>query len=340
MFETWLPSFRPWVPALLAAALASGLPNLAASVTTIPPIPLQYRTEAPGLEASWSAERSALGKRLFRERRLSRDGSVACIDCHVPQLAYADGRVQSVGVRGQLHSRNSPALVNGALGRSQGWDGRTTELEASVLRPIESPIVMDLPIGEAVHRLDADPAYRKAFQSAFGGRPTRGRLSVALAAYLRGIYSVDAPFDDFVAGDHTALDPSAMRGLALFAAKARCGECHSGARFTDDAFHTLGIGDDPGRSKITGLPADLGAFRTPSLREVALTAPYMHDGSLATLAEVVDYHDRGGNPHPGLDPRLKPLGLTAQEKADLVAFLEALSGTVVQDGVPVDPNAR
>ena len=327
---TWLrPSFSIW-----AAAAAVSLVGV--SRTTTPPVPAQYRAEAVRIEANWSAEQSALGKRLFKDRGLSRDRSIACVDCHDPQLAYTDGKARSVGIRGQVMRRNSPTLVNLALGRSQGWDGRTTNLEAFVLGPIQNPLVMDLPIEEAVRRVQADKSYRKAFQRVFGGGPTRERLAMALAAYHRSIYSVDAPFDRYVAGDPQALTPEAQRGLALFVGKARCGECHSGSGFTDESYHTLGIGDDPGRGTVTRSSADFGAFKTPSLREVGITAPYMHDGSLATLADVVDYYDRGGDPHPNLDPRMRRLGLTDGEKAALVAFMESLTGTVLQDGVPVD----
>jgi cytochrome c peroxidase len=316
---------------VLAAALA-GLPARASSVTTVPPVPAQYAAEAPELEATWSPARAALGKRLFVEKRLSGDGTVACIDCHFPHLAFTDGRPKSLGIKGRLHRRNSPTLVNGALTKSQGWDGRTTALEAHVLGPMANPVAMDLPVEKALAFLEADSGYREDFQAAFGGGPTKERLALALAAYHRTLYSVDAPFDRFVAGDAKALGASARRGLALFGGKAQCSACHSGTTFSDEAFHVLGAGsgDDPGRGKLTGVAAELGAFKTPALREVARTAPYMHDGSIATLAEVVEFYDRGGNPHPNLDPRMKPLKLTAQEKADLVAFMEALSGTVIE----------
>jgi cytochrome c peroxidase len=311
----------------------------ALAVTTKPPIPAQYQAEAPELRADWSIERAALGKRLFQERRLSRDGSVACVDCHRTELAFSDGRVKSIGVGGRLHRRNATSLVNIALSRVLGVDGRTSVLEEYVLGPIANPLAMDLPVDEAVGRLDADPAYRAAFLSAYGARPTRERLGLALAAYHRTLFTVDAPFDRFLAGDSAALGESARRGMALFGGKAECSSCHSGARFTDEAFHALGVGEDPGRGAITGEESEIGAFKTPSLRDVARTAPYMHDGSLATLLEVVELYDRGGNPHRNLDAKLKPLGLTAQEKADLVAFMEGLSGTLLEGVLPAAPSS-
>jgi cytochrome c peroxidase len=311
----------------------------ALAVTTKPPIPAQYQAEAPELRADWSVERAALGKRLFHERRLSRDGSLACVDCHRPELAFSDGKARSIGVGGRLHRRNATSLVNIALSRVLGFDGRTSVLEEYVLGPITNPLAMDLPVEEAVGRLDADPAYRAAFLGAYGGRPTRERLGLALAAYHRTLFSVEAPFDRFLGGDTAALGESARRGMALFGGKAECSSCHSGVRFTDEAFHSLGVGEDPGRGAITGQEAEMGAFKTPSLRDVARTAPYMHDGSRATLLEVVEFYDQGGLPHANLDVKVRKLGLTSAERLDLVAFMEALSGRVIE-GPPAASGAE
>jgi cytochrome c peroxidase len=181
----------------------------------------------------------------------------------------------------------------------------------------------------------ADPTYVSAFRAATGGEPTIVRVAAALAAYERTIYSVDAPFDRFMAGDAQALSPAAQRGLGLFGTKAHCGECHAGSNFTDELFHNLGLSGDPGRSAVTENARDQGAFKTPTLREVALTAPYMHDGSKATLLEVVEFYDQGATPHPNLDARIRKLGLTLEERQDLVTFMEALSGRIVE-GVPPD----
>jgi cytochrome c peroxidase len=320
----------------LAALLAT--PLAANPTETTPPVPGQYKTEAPALEATWTPARAALGKLLFRDRRLSRDGTVACIDCHLPEKAFTDGKPKSIGVRGQLHRRNSPSLVNSGLTRTQGWDGRTTSLEAHVLGPLVNPVAMDLPIDEALRRLEADRTYTRAFMRAFGRKPDKENLAAALSAYHRTLYSVDAPFDRYVSGHQSALSGAAERGLKLFGGKAMCSSCHAGTNFSDGAYHNIGIGiggTDIGRGKITGNAAENGAFRTPGLREVALTAPYMHDGSVESLEAVIDYYDRGGNPNPNLDPKMKPLGLTAQEKSDLVEFLKALSGTVMEGNLPV-----
>jgi cytochrome c peroxidase len=281
---------------------------------------------------------AALGKRLFYEQRLSRDASVSCATCHDPARAFTDGLPRARGVGGKSGPRNTPTIVNRGIGRVQFWDGRSATLEQQALGPIAASVEMDLPLEQALARLGEDSSYRRAFEAVFGGGPTAERLGQAIAAYERTIYSVDSPFDRFLAGDEEALGPEARRGLTLFGGKARCGECHSGPNFSDELFHTLGLAGDAGRGGVTKAPADDAAFKTPTLREVAKTAPYMHDGSLATLEEVVDYYDRGGTPHPNLSPKMTKLGLSAQERTDLVAFLRALSGTIVES--PASPGSQ
>jgi cytochrome c peroxidase len=174
--------------------------------------------------------------------------------------------------------------------------------------------------------------YRRQFHAAFGSDPTIDHVARALASYVRTIVAGDSPYDRYIAGDAAALRDEARRGLGLFGGKASCGVCHIGPLLTDEGFHNTGVasrnGNDPGRGRVTGRPADLGAFKTPTLREVARTAPYMHDGSIATLPEVIDFYDGGGHSNPGLDPSIRPLGLTAAERRDLLAFLMALSGRV------------
>jgi len=298
------------------------------------PVPEIYAAEASGEPAAWTPEMASLGKRLFFEPRLSRDEKVSCATCHDPSRAFTDGLARARGIGGQIGGRNTPTIVNRGIGRSQFWDGRAASLEQQALGPIQASVEMGLSIDEAVARLAADASYREAFRAVFAGEPTGERLGAAIAAYERTVYSVDSPFDRFVDGDANALSPAARRGLELFGAKARCGECHSGPNFSDEAFHSLGVSPDTGRGGVTGVAQEGGAFKTPTLREIAKTGPYMHDGSLATLADVVDYYDRGGSPHPNLSSKIVKLGLTAQERDDLVAFLEALSGTVVENPVP------
>jgi cytochrome c peroxidase len=317
-----------WLSGLV---LLSGLSGWSGSATGRPaPTPSQYTNEVVDPGPDWTESRAALGKRLFFDKVLSRDRTVSCATCHDPARAFTDGRRTGVGIEGREGARNTPTIVNRALGRHHFWDGRAATLEEQALGPIANPKEMDLPIDQAVARLREDAAYRAGFEAAFGGEPTASRLAAALGAYERTIYSVDAPFDRFLAGDQGALTPAARRGMELFAGKARCGECHTGPNFTDELFHSVGLKGDDGRGRVTGKESDRGTFRTPTLREIAGTAPYMHDGSLATLLDVVEYYDRGGAPHPNLSSKVVRLSLSSQEKADLVSFLESLSGRIVE----------
>jgi len=272
----------------------------------------------------------ALGERLFFDRRLSRDGSMACASCHRPSHAFADTQQVSPGVGGMRGTRNVPALVNRAWGSSHFWDGRGASLELVVLEPIENPRELDLPLEVLVARLRSDRSYRAAFVRAFGGGGiTTTTVARALASYVRTLRSGGSAVDRFRAGDTAALSAAARRGLALFRGRANCGACHIGPNLTDERFHNTGVAassGDVGRAAVTGQDTDRGAFRTPTLREVARTPPYMHDGSLRTLPEVVEFYDRGGGPNAHLDPEIRPLRLTPEEKRDLHTFLLALSG--------------
>jgi cytochrome c peroxidase len=277
---------------------------LAAALT----IPLGLDLFLPAPEDNpLTAEKIQLGRRLFFDRRLSRDGSVACSSCHDPDRAFSDGRPVAIGVFGRRGRRNAPALLNRAYGRLFFWDGRVATLEEQVLKPIEDPNEMDLPLAEAASRVALAPQ----------------EISRALASFVRSILSGDSPFDRFVNGDRAALSSEEQSGLQLFRGKADCVACHVGPNFTDERLHNTGIAWRNGR--FTDLGAGEGNFKTPTLREAARTAPYMHDGSLATLQDVVEYYDRGGNRNPHLDAELHPLYLSLQEKTDLVLFLRSLS---------------
>ena len=274
-----------------------------------------------------------LGRRLFRERLLSRDRSLACVDCHRPDRAFTDGRAKAVGVFGRRGPRSVPTIVNRAWGESFFWDGRIATLEEQVLQPILAELEMDLTIDEAVDRLGGMGQYAEAFRETFGRDVNDDDLARALAAYVRTIQSGSSPFDRYVWGEPTALSPEAQAGLRLFRGRANCSTCHVGPNFTDEEFHNTGVfwGGQPydaGRVVVSGVLEDTGKFKTPTLREVARTAPYMHDGSIATLEEVVDFYDRGGNANPFRDRELRPLSLTAEEKGALLAFLESLSGEI------------
>ena len=277
---------------------------LAAAVT----IPLGLDLYMPVPEGNpLTPERIELGRRLFFDRRLSRDRTVSCSTCHDPERAYADGRAVAVGIFGRRGRRNAPALINRGYGRLFFWDGRAATLEEQVLKPIEDPNEMDIPLGEASARVGLPPE----------------EISRTLASFLRSILSGDSRFDRFVSGDRAALSTEEQAGLQLFRGKANCVACHVGPNFTDERLHNTGIAWSDGKFIDAG--AGQGNFKTPTLREVARTAPYMHDGSLATLEEVIAYYDRGGNPNPYLDRELHPLHLSAEEKGNLALFLRSLS---------------
>jgi cytochrome c peroxidase len=276
-------------------------------------------------------EKVALGARLFFDRRLSSDSTIACADCHRPERGFADGKRVAEGVRGRRGTRNTPAIINRTYGRAFFWDGRAPALELQVLQPIQNPVEMAAELPELVARLDRDPAYASSFRAVFGRPPDATSLSHALASYVRMLLSGRSRYDRHEAGERDALDAAEREGLGLFRGRARCATCHSGSNFTDEDFHNTGIswndgGGDPGRHGVTGRPEDRGKFKTPTLRDVELTAPYMHDGSFDTLEAVVEFYDRGAGRNPNLDPALRPIGLSAAERRSLVAFLKALTG--------------
>ncbi len=267
-------------------------------------------------------EKVALGRRLFHDRRLSRDGSLSCASCHDPRRAFTDGRAVAQGVGGRKGARNAPTLINRGYGASHFWDGRAPTLEKQVLEPIFNPAELALTPAGLEARLKLPAA----------------EVALALASYLRTIRSGDSRFDRHLSGATGALTPQEQLGLEVFSSKANCWRCHAGSNFSDEQFHNTGVAWrdgrllDQGRFAVTGKPEDRGAFKTPTLREVSLTAPYMHDGSLATLHDVIEYYNRGGNPDPELDPGIRRLlGLSSEEKSALVAFLHSLSGRI-QEG--------
>jgi len=271
----------------------------------------------------------ALGQRLFADPVLSRDRSISCQSCHPPAQGFASPDKRPRGIAGRRPARHAPALLNRGYGRRMRWDGGTANLEAFVLQPIEDPDEMDLPLGDALRRLRDDRAYRQAFAAAFDDGVSAANLAQSLSTFVRGIVSGNSPVDRFQQGQHDALTPQQRRGLWLFESKGGCWRCHPAPLFTDEGFHNTGVGvidgqARPGRVAVTGDPDDRGRFKTPTLRGVRLTAPYMHDGSIATLDELIEFYTRGGNQNDNLDPQLRPLQLTAQDKAGLRAFLEAL----------------
>jgi cytochrome c peroxidase len=284
-------------------------PLLFAFLLANPPLGLDLYRPAPE-ENPLTQERVELGRKLFFDKRLSQDSTVACATCHDPKRAFTDGRPSAVGIEGRKGIRNVPTLVNRAWGRAFFLDGRAPTLEKQALEPITNPNEMGLTIGEIKSRVGLEPE----------------ELARALASYVRTILSGNSPYDKFVNGDRRALAPKAQAGLALFRGKGRCTSCHTGPTLSDEQMHNTGVAWRDGRLADPG--AVQGAFKVPTLREVARTAPYMHDGSLATLEEVVDFYDRGGNPNPYLDEDIRPLNLSAEEKSALVEFLRSLTGSV------------
>jgi len=273
-----------------------------------------------------TAEKVELGKQLYFDKRLSKDDSVSCATCHDPDKGWSNGDTFATGVRGQRGGRSSPSIINSAYATLQFWDGRAAHLEEQALGPIQNPIEMDMKIDDVVAKLNKIPGYREQFQKIFKTDVTPVGIARSIAAFERTILSGDAPYDRFKAGDKKALSEQAQRGMKLFFGKANCSACHTGHSFSDFAFHNLGIGmekdmPDLGRFVVTKLEGDKGAFKTPTLREISRTAPYMHDGRFKTLDEVVDYYDKGGHPNAQLDEEIFELKLTKEEQADMVKFL-------------------
>ena len=280
----------------------------------------------------------ALGRRLFSSTRLSRTSDVSCATCHDPARAFSDPRTIAVGIAGRTGTRHSPALINRGFGESFFWDGRASSLEAQVVMPIADPNELDFTVPGVVTRLQRDPTYVKDFAATFGRQVNARDLGYALASFVRSIVSGDSRVDRYLDGDNTALSATEVRGLRVFRGPGLCTTCHKGGNFTDEAFHNTGVAwvpdtsaaggrlADRGRAGVTKRPEDEGAFRTPTLREISRTAPYMHNGSLPTLEAVVNFYEMGGRANPNLDPDLMPLQLTAADKAALVAFLKALDG--------------
>ncbi|GAB5520798.1 MAG: cytochrome-c peroxidase [Rhodothermales bacterium] len=282
-------------------------------------------------------EKVNLGERLFFDPLLSRDRTVSCASCHEPDHAFADPRAQSVGVEGRVGERNSPSLVNVVYETGLFWDAASPSLEAQAFGPLENPDEMDIRLDTLLARLANDASYRMDFEVAFGEGPTPQNFAQALAAYQRTIVSGGSRYDDWLMGQKTALTEAEQRGLALLEGKAGCVDCHSGPRLTNGNLAHNGlalVGADSGRARITADPADFGRFKVPSLRNVTRTAPYMHDGRFVTLDQVLDHYDAGGTGARNQDPRIQPLRLTAQEKADLLAFLNTLTDETIHAGVP------
>jgi cytochrome c peroxidase len=317
----------------VAAKPQAGLDDLKAAFKRPPTIP--FPADNP-----YTPEKAALGKALYYDSRISAGHVLSCSSCHNPSWGWGDGLAKGVGHEMKELGRRSPSIVNAAWGSIYMWDGRKPSLEEQALGPIQSDAEMHMPLPDLMKRLEAVPEYKPMFEAAFPGKGESPELiGKAIATYERTVVSGIAPFDRWIAGDEKAISDDAKKGFQLFTGKAACASCHVGWNFTDDSFQDIGLpGSDVGRGKfLPQVPKMQGAFKTPGLREIARRAPYMHDGSLPTLAAVVDHYDSGGVDRPSRSDLIKPLGLTPEEKSELVAFLETLTSSVDPTTLPPLP---
>ena len=281
-----------------------------------------------------TTEKVELGRLLVFDKRLSQDNTIACMSCHLAKNAFTDGKPVATGIRGQKGGRSAPASFNRVFSSAQFWDGRAATLEDQSIGPFTNPIEHGFANYDVMMaKMMKIPGYRKLFKEAFGDENIKIEyVGKAIASFQRTILSGNSPADRFdQGGEAGAISEEAQHGLLLFREKARCTKCHSGFNFTDEKFHNLGLGWDDnkvdlGRYMVTKNAEDIGAFKTPTLREIARSAPYTHDGRFKTLEEVVNFYNKGGVKNPHQDPLIIPLELTDQEKHDLVAFLHTLNG--------------
>jgi cytochrome c peroxidase len=279
-----------------------------------------------------SSAKIHLGKQLYFDTRLSSDGTVSCATCHDPAKGWSDAGPTSKGIRGQMGGRRAPPVSNAAYSPLQFWDGRAPSLEEQAKGPIQNPIEMGNTHVAMIRTLDVIPGYVDAFIHVYGEGPmTVQQVADAIAAFERTVVTTDSRFDRYVRGEHDALTPQEKQGLEIFNGKGHCTACHWGPYFSDGRFHNIGVAEkdpknpDQGRFAVTKNPRDMGAFKTPTVRDAALRAPYLHNGSEASLEAVIDFYDRGGDTLQNLDPLMVPLGLSKQEKSALVAFIRALN---------------
>lgn len=309
-----------------------------------PTLPLGLQEEAAYIppDNPMTIEKINLGRQLYFDGRLSADGTVSCATCHAPDKGFSDGRPTSTGIKGQVGGRNAPVTINRLFSQEQFWDGRSPSLEDQALGPVQNPIEMGNTIKGMVATLNATQGYREQFRRVFGTEVTAAGVAKAIAAFERSLVCGNSAFDRYEDGDDAALSESEQQGLQLFREKANCVRCHTGFAFTDERFHNIGVGFDKpnpdlGRYTVTKKESDKGAFKTPTLRNIAASAPYLHDGSAKTLEDVIKFYDNGGTKNPYLSNEIKPLRLTTQEKADLVAFLKSLSCPDLRVAAPALP---
>ena len=332
---------------ILAALCATGAPlnGIAATAAKPKPDPYQRPALAPApANNPLTPARAELGKALFFDPRLSSSNWISCATCHNPGLGWSDGLPKGIGQGMQPLKRATPSIINVAFNPVQMWDGRHATLEAQALAPIEDDKEMAQDMPSLIRKLEQIAGYRKLFDKAYPGEGISGAtIGKALASYQRTVLSTESAYDRWRKGHPRAVSASAKRGFALFEGKANCVKCHSGFNFTDNGFHNIGVKpvpgeDDIGRYALRKVAVLKGAFKTPTLRDVALTAPYMRNGIYKTLEEVVEHYDRGGDVTENLSPNMGPLSLSTQDKADLVEFMKSLTGVSAPVIIPQLPH--
>ena len=356
-------SFRTKASVLGAAAGTLLLGTVIASAAeSVPSDQLAGRTD-PGINASklqalkgqyrrpkvipfpeenpYSERKAELGKMLFFDPRLSGSNLISCASCHNPSFAWEDGQPTGSGHGMNPLGRHTPTILNLAWGELFFWDGRAESLEEQALGPIQAGVEMNQPLDSLIAELEAVPGYAALFEEVFPGQGiTPDGIAQAIATYERTVVSAQAPFDRWIEGEEGAISDSAKRGFVVYNTKANCVACHSGWNFTDDSFHDIGLdSDDPGRGAlVTEIPEFKHNFKTPGLRNIVQRAPYMHDGSLSNLYEVVDHYGNGFKKRPSLSDDMKPFQLSAREREDLVEFLRTLTSPDEPVALPILPN--
>ena len=313
--------FHPFV------SLSTALALLLIPLTSSPVYGLDYEAQI------------RLGAQLFFDPRLSGNNKLSCSTCHKPELAYTDGLTTAKGMDGRVLKRNTPSLLHVSEHSSFFWDGRSPTLRHQILEVLQNPDEMNQDLDRLVAELNGIPGYVDQFQEIYGTDVTIRGITRAIAAFEGTLVTKNTPFYLYLAGSKTAMNGQAFQGMELFQGKANCALCHNGFALTDDDFHNLGVPPqtDDGRYAITDRKTDRGSFKTPPLRNVTQTAPYMHNGVFKTLVEVIDFYDIGGGKNPNLDIQMKPLNLTSKEKENLIEFLKTLTGKLPEVEVPSLP---
>ncbi len=326
---------RPEPPAF-GIEMLDQMTTLPGDIGPLPDVPVP--TDNPQ-----TPEKVELGRKLYFDKQLSGDKSMSCATCHSPTLGYGDGKPRAIGFGNKELGRHSPTVLNTAYNHFQFWDGRALTLEEQAKGPIMAPGEMNVGSEEVMlGRLNDVSQYKESIQKIFGEAPSLNNVAKAIAAFERTIVTKDSPFDRYAKGDKASLTDAQKRGLILFIGKANCTACHNGPNFTDNKFHNLGapqegpLKEDLGRYGITKDEKDKRAFKTPSVRNAELTAPYLHDGSMDTLEKLIDFYNKGGGDDPNKSELIFPLNLSAQEKQDLITFIKSLTGTLPKVEIPID----